>query len=123
MAILVKKYYCDFRCGRKASDLNSTIEHEKICFKNPSTKSCQTCANYEKDSGGDFGELSGVYCTLKKLSYINHGSHFELWQGESQEVIYSSELNEDGIFYKSSLADRQRRIFPTTNCNDWIKKC
>lgn len=118
MPIAVKKYYCQYRCGRKASSFKLTEDHEKICFRNPETKSCLTCGHYKLNNGG-YDEINSVECTLKKLEYVNSGTHMELLKGEEQKTIWTNEKGELpwGTKYPDSA-----RIFPTTNCSDWILK-
>lgn len=121
MPILVKKYYCKHRCGRRASSFKLTEDHEKICFRNPETKSCLTCGHYKLNNGG-YDERNSVECTLKKLEYVNCFSYQELWKGEEQETIWTNEVDDEIGLFKHHLADRRFRIFPTTNCSEWILK-
>lgn len=42
----VKAYSCDFGCGKRVlKSKHGMKQHEKVCFKNPANRACQTCAN------------------------------------------------------------------------------
>ena len=48
MPRLIKKYLCDFKCGRRAEDYHAMVLHEHGCWKNPKNKSCMTCRFEER---------------------------------------------------------------------------
>lgn len=39
----LKHFGCAFKCGKTGSQRKRIVEHEKVCFSNPATKSCKTC--------------------------------------------------------------------------------
>ena len=49
MAKKITAYSCEYKCGRNVLTSKSRMEeHEKRCFYNKDTKSCATCANFER---------------------------------------------------------------------------
>ena len=46
----VLRYYCDY-CSKGLWSMHDCEFHERICFYNPSTRSCPTCKQYEKPRG------------------------------------------------------------------------
>lgn len=43
----VRAFACDFKCGKAVvTSRPGMARHEARCFRNPATRSCQTCDNY-----------------------------------------------------------------------------
>lgn len=58
----VKAYSCDFGCGKRVlKSKHGMKQHEKVCFKNPANRACQTCAF---DNGHEY--------ILEKKHYLTH---------------------------------------------------
>lgn len=48
------KYGCGFRCGHVSfHKIEQAIAHEKECWKNPDSKTCETCNNKTYQFNGD----------------------------------------------------------------------
>lgn len=124
MPIPVKKYYCQFRCGMKASTLANTIWHEERCFKNPKNKACASCKHYKKTKGFceyDEVELPTSRCDKLDLLCLFDGDNIELYH--DGEIIWTNETEKvKGILYIEEdrpIYDKELRVFPTKNCKHW----
>jgi len=97
----IKKYLCEFRCGKKAqSTLQQIKAHESVCWKNPERKSCLTC---------------------KHESYEIHGDGYRTWAERSCKLLgydkFESLLSSCKYHTKPSF-----HIHPVCNCTYWEEK-
>jgi hypothetical protein len=88
MPVEVKKYTCQFRCGKKASgNINSVSGHEKACWNNPDNKTCKTCCNevYEHDSDG-FKSWTNRGCKIPVIDNVFSDLSEELQGTNSRHI-------------------------------------
>lgn len=70
MPIPVTKYRCKFKCGKRAmNSVKDADKHESSCFRNPESKTCETCINREYES--DYDEFSVWHGRGCKISRMN----------------------------------------------------
>jgi hypothetical protein len=65
----VKAYHCDF-CRKILANAARMTVHEKICLKNPETRSCATCLHLQEknvSSGDGEQKTTDFYCELYKM--------------------------------------------------------
>lgn len=83
MPIEVKAYQCEFQCGRRALISKSGMkEHEKVCFKNPVNRACQTCAH---DKGHSYDSNVKLYVThCEERGRVFSTDHCSIWSPKAQ---------------------------------------
>ena len=66
----VKAYHCSY-CKKYGLSKSNIKSHEANCFRNPTTRSCVTCANYaQKDNNENFHSQFPFDCTPVCLENI-----------------------------------------------------
>jgi hypothetical protein len=107
MPVKVIRYLCKFRCGHKASKLETIKMHEPHCFKDPKNKACRMCDNLVKDS-------DTLYCDALKLLFYNLENKVE---NEKGKIIWPVK---SGLF-EDVFGPEKPRPFPRSNCDLFIE--
>lgn len=80
----ITAFSCAFKCGRVGVKRKSVEAHEGRCFRNPATRSCQTCIHYKFDEWDvGYGLESGFSCGLDVLKpEENRRTQCAEWKGK-----------------------------------------
>jgi hypothetical protein len=103
MPIKKIKYTCKYRCGEKATDYKSMIEHEKICYLNESQRACRLCKNLDVDT-----DVCITYLTCKISNY-----YYDCLDCITYDKNHKEIWRKGDCFLKE-------RPFPRRGCKDFI---
>lgn len=109
----VTRYVCD-HCKFTRATKKTVEKHEAICFKNPATKSCATCANLQVPVVVSVnGKLEVSETLYKEMNLPENKEHLELHQYEdhTEEIYYHNVCKAKGCIKKL-----------TTQCPLWREK-
>lgn len=114
MAVEIKKYLCQFKCGHKAmGKLKDMERHEKTCWYNPQLKTCKSCRfEYYVKNTESHDELEG--CPKEVWMERNCTAAMVLLEPDRFEKL----LKERQPFQPQS----QFHINPIVNCPYWQNK-
>jgi hypothetical protein len=113
----IELYTCDYKCGRKATQKYTTIDHEKKCYCNPENKACRVCANCSFVNRFLVCDINGWQYKVEKKKPTSDSKVYD----KDMNVIWEIKKFPEVPIYDWDLwldidNHNRNRIFPTKNC-------